>query len=122
MSRESRAAQFGSFAALSGYEEAVNEAGRLTDRKIELDENAKERLDWQIHILQTQMAQNPEVEVVYFVPDQRKEGGRYERLEGVLQKVDLYKKEMVFSGKRIAMEHILQLKSPLFEKTEAEDW
>ena len=42
MSRESRAAQFGSFAALSGYEEAVNEAGRLTDQKIELDENAKE--------------------------------------------------------------------------------
>lgn len=41
MSRESRAAQFGSFAALSGYEEAVNEAGRLTDQKIELDENAK---------------------------------------------------------------------------------
>lgn len=56
MSRESRAAQFGSFAALSGYEEAVNEAGRLTDQKIELDENAKEKLDWQIHILQTQMA------------------------------------------------------------------
>ena len=43
MSRESRAAQFGSFAALSGYEEAVNEAGRLTDQKIELDENAKEK-------------------------------------------------------------------------------
>ena len=122
MSRESRAAQFGSFAALSGYEEAVNEAGRLTDQKIELDENAKEKLDWQIHILQTQMAKNPEVEVVYFVPDPRKEGGRYERLKGVLQKVDLYKKEMFFSGNRIAMEHILELKSPLFEKTETGDW
>ena len=122
MSRESRAAQFGSFAALSGYEEAVNEAGRLTDQKMELDENAKEKLDWQIHILQMQMAKNPEVEVVHFVPDPRKEGGRYERLKGVLQKVDLYKKEMVFSGNRIAMEHILELKSPLFEKTETEDW
>ena len=122
MSRESRAAQFVSFAALSGYEEALNEAGRLTDQNIKLDENAKEKLDWQIQILQTQMAKNPEVEVVHFVPDPRKEGGRYERLKGVLQKVDLYKKEMFFSGNRIAMEHILELKSPLFEKTETGDW
>ena len=44
------------------------------------------------------------------------------RSKGVLQKVDLYKKEMVFPGNRIAMEHILELKSPLFEKTETEDW
>lgn len=122
MSRESRAAQFGSFAALSGYEEAVNEAGRLTDQKIELDENAKGEAGLADPHIADADGENPEVEVVHFVPDPRKEGGRYERLKGVLQKVDLYKKEMVFSGNRIAMEHILELKSPLFEKTETEDW
>ena len=102
----------------------AEELANSAEKRIAEEEkkNAKEKLDWQIHILQTQMAKNPEVEVVHFVPDPRKEGGRYERLKGVLQKVDLYKKEMVFSGNRIAMEHILELKSPLFEKTETEDW
>ncbi|MDD3240360.1 MAG: hypothetical protein PHW47_09835, partial [Lachnospira sp.] len=45
MSREIRAAQFAPFAALTGYEDAVNETARLTDERIELDENRKAELD-----------------------------------------------------------------------------
>ena len=41
MSMLNRAAQFAPFAALSGYEEAINEAGRTTDRRIEPDESEK---------------------------------------------------------------------------------
>ena len=44
-------------------------------------------------------------------------GSRYERLKGVLQKVDLYKKEMVFSGNRIAMEqHFRVTKVPCLKR------
>ena len=45
MSALERAAQFAPFAALSGYGDAVNETARLTDRRLELDEYAKEELN-----------------------------------------------------------------------------
>ena len=45
MSMHARAAQFGSFAALHGHEEAIAETGRLTDQKIELDGDEREKLD-----------------------------------------------------------------------------
>lgn len=37
MPMSDRAAQFSPFAALTGYDAAVKEAARLTDRRIELD-------------------------------------------------------------------------------------
>lgn len=35
MSMENRSAQFAPFSALTGYEDEINETGRLTDEKIE---------------------------------------------------------------------------------------
>ena len=40
-----RAAQFAPFAALTGYDDAVTEKARLTEKKIELDEYEKEELN-----------------------------------------------------------------------------
>ena len=44
MPMSDRAAQFSPFAALTGYEAAVKEASRLTEQRIELDENDDEAL------------------------------------------------------------------------------
>ena len=41
MSAHDRAAQFSPFAALTGFESAIQETGRVTDQKIELDESVK---------------------------------------------------------------------------------
>ena len=41
MSAIDRAAQFSPFAALTGYEETIEETGRLTDRQVELWEDAR---------------------------------------------------------------------------------
>jgi hypothetical protein len=52
MSLRDRAAQFSPFAALSGYDLAIKEAGRLTDHRIVLDEEEKNVLDEKLRIIQ----------------------------------------------------------------------
>ena len=42
MSLEQRSAQFAPFAALTGYEGQVKETARLTNKKIEINEELKE--------------------------------------------------------------------------------
>ena len=51
MSMIDRAAQFSPFAALTGYDAAIKETGRLTDEKIELDEEALSNLNMKFQIL-----------------------------------------------------------------------
>ena len=51
MSMLDRAAQFSPFAALTGYDAAIKETGRLTDDKIDMDEEALNILDLKFHIL-----------------------------------------------------------------------
>ena len=51
MPMSDRAAQFAPFAALTGYDSAIKETGRLTDERIELDVEALTALDmkYQLH-------------------------------------------------------------------------
>ena len=51
MPMSDRAAQFAPFAALTGYDSAIKETGRLTDKKIELDEEALTALDMKYQLL-----------------------------------------------------------------------
>lgn len=91
MPRENRAAQFAPFAALSGYEDAVNETARLTDERIELNEYARDALNDAMRRIQCslQKGEHPSLEVTYFVPDERKAGGRYETVSGMIRKLDV---------------------------------
>ena len=45
MSLSDRAAQFSPFAALTGYDDEVKEAARVTDKKIDLSEEMRRELD-----------------------------------------------------------------------------
>ena len=56
MPMSDRAAQFSPFAALTGYEAAVKEAARLTEQRIELDENEKAILDAKLSLLQKNLS------------------------------------------------------------------
>ena len=78
-----RAAQFSPFAALTGYGDAVKETARLTDAKIELDEDAKEILDEKLKQIREQIEEHPEIEITYFQPDERKKGGSYITITGI---------------------------------------
>lgn len=74
MDRAKRAAQFMPFAALTGYEDSIREAARLTGARIELDEGEKEKLDAKLAFL-LQITGERKIRVTYFEPDPLKEGG-----------------------------------------------
>ena len=88
MPRAERAAQSSSFAALTGYEEIVAESARLTEARAELDRDALEALDGALRALAAEIETRPEAELRYFVPDEKKAGGRYETLRGRVKKID----------------------------------
>ncbi len=77
MSLYARSAQFAPFAALTGYEELVEETARETNKKIEIDDDIRFILDSKLQILMDKIKQKPEVEITYFVPDTKKDGGVY---------------------------------------------
>lgn len=110
MPRRDRAAQFAPFAALTGYEEAVREAARFTEEKMILDEDSKEQLDWKLRRLQEKVKEKPAITVMYFLKDEKKKGGKYVTVTGVLKKIDSYTHQFVLeSGEEIPLEDIVSL-------------
>lgn len=111
MSREERAAQFAPFAALTGHDAALRETRRLTHRKVELSEDEKMVLDERQQELLRLLAQGrPEVEVTYFVPDERKSGGSYQTVRKSLRRIDPVARTMhMTDGQSISMDDILDL-------------
>nr|WP_317361442.1 hypothetical protein [uncultured Blautia sp.] len=110
MPRRDRAAQFAPFAALTGYEEAVREAARFTEEKMILDEDSKEQLDWKLRCLQEKVKEKPTITVTYFLEDEKKKGGKYVTVTGILKKIDGYTHQFVLeSGEEIPVEDIVSL-------------
>lgn len=101
MSSMNRAAQFAPFAALTGYEESIEETARLTDRRIELSEYKIEELNAKLNFIQEHIKERPEVIVTYFQPDERKEGGKYLTVTGNVRWIDEVNGVMVFEGETI---------------------
>lgn len=110
MSMQNRAAQFAPFAALTGYEEAVKETARFTEQKIELDEELNNILDEKLRLIQSQIKNTPEITVIYFVPDDKKRGGKYQKITGKIKKIDDYNKFIIFTdGKYIPIKDIIDI-------------
>lgn len=101
LSIEQRAAQFAPFAALTGYGDAIKETTRLTEDRIELNEEEKESLDKKLQDLKSKISTNPQVTITYFVPDIKKSGGKYITKIGDLKKIDEYKKIVILEDKTI---------------------
>ena len=115
MSREARAAQFSPFAALTGYDAAITEAGRLTDKRVVLTEEAKTVLNEKINILLEYIADTPTVTVTYFVPDKRKAGGEYVSASGRVERIDGYERTLTISeGRVVPVSDIIDIESDIF--------
>ena len=110
-----RAAQFAPFAALSGHSAALAETARLTDQRMELDEDARAALDSKQQLLLERIKERPEITVTWFQPDGKKEGGRYITATGRLKKLDEAAQALVLTdGTSIPLEDVLELQSTCF--------
>jgi hypothetical protein len=69
-----------------GYDAAIKETGRLTVRKVEMDEEALHILNMKFQILVDSMDVRPEVTFTYFEPDKHKAGGAYVEVTGMVKR------------------------------------
>lgn len=113
MPMEDRAAQFLPFAALTGYDAAVSETARLTEERVELDAQEAERLGARLAVLVKRQQEQPELSLLYYVPDARKAGGAYVTISGRIKKItDFPRCIYLTDGSRIPIEDIVAVESP----------
>ena len=118
MPLEERAVQFAPFAALTGYNDAIDEAARQTDRKIGLDEYEIERLNNKLKYL-SEASETDEVVITYYVPDKKKDGGAYVSKSGIVIKVREYERDIVTDdGTKIPIEDIYSISGKMFDDFE----
>ncbi len=97
MSIHDRAAQFSPFAALVGYDAAVEETARLTDSRREMEEDEINELNRQLSELNKRLSERPRIRVTYFIRDRKKEGGRYASKIGNARTIDQAENRIIFT-------------------------
>ena len=110
MSLQDRSAQFAPFAAWVGFDDMVEETARIVDKKIEVNEEQKEKLDLKLKEIKQKINLKPIVTITYFVPDKFKEGGKYVTVTEKIKKIDEYKKQIILENNiQILINEILEI-------------
>ena len=105
-----RAAQFAPFAALTGHDAAVAEAGRQTEKRIELAQDSRDAINRMLQQLK-EMPTQPQITLTYFRPDERKEGGAYLTVRTRLRQMDPVQHILTLdTGEEIPMENLVDLR------------
>ena len=98
MSTYKRAAQFAPFAALTGYEELVEETSRLTSEKLNLSEDEKSVINKKLLYIKEHLKEFPLVSITYFEKDKYKDGGAYITVKDSVKKIDDISKLVILSN------------------------
>lgn len=113
MSIEDRAKIFAPFAALKGYEEAIEAKQRIVVPRIELSEEAKEYLDLQLKKIESLLGNghHPIITIVYFqkAKDIWDESGEYIQFTGMVARFDPSSRILQVVDKRFRLEDIYRI-------------
>ena len=110
MSLRDRAAQFAPFSALTGYDDVVDEVGRATENRRELDEYEIELINGELQYINENIDDMPFITVIYFVHDKKKSGGAYRTVRDRVEGIDEYDKTIILaSGEIVPIEDIFAL-------------
>ncbi len=116
MARIKRAAQFASFDALTGFGAAINEAGRNTEEKKELSEDEIDMINARLAVIQQHIKEQPNIAVTYFIPDDKKAGGRYTTVSGNVKMLDGIERVIIMADRtRIPIEDVRYIEGDLFQ-------
>lgn len=118
MPPHSRAAQFSPFAALAGYEDAVEEAARLTDERQELSEDKQALINKRLLVILKNIHERPGVSITFFAADESKPGGKYVTASGFARHFDEGVGTLILTdGRAIPIADICCIKGDIFEES-----
>ena len=121
MSIESRSAQFAPFSALTGYEDEVKETARFTDRRIEIDEGLKEIINNKLQYALENKDLNPDITFTYFIPDGKKNGGKYIDKTGQIKKIDDIAGYIILKDKeKIKLDDVINVTGEIYKMEDYE--
>lgn len=110
LSMEQRAAQFAPYSALSGYGDEIKETSRITENKIELSDDEKSKINNILQQIIKEISNKPKVTITYFIPDMKKNGGKYNTQVGNIKKVDKFKQIIILEDKtEIPIQDIIEI-------------
>ena len=117
MSNYDRAAQFSPFAALPGHADSIKETARLTDEYSEPSEEMKAIMNEKILFLMEQLENQPEITITFFKPDEKKQGGAYITITGVVKKIKTYERQIqMTTGDLIPIDMIFGIDGKIFSR------
>ena len=114
MSNSDRAAQFAPFAALTGYEELIRETARITEKKIMISSEKKIDISNKLEYISSLKDNDIDINIIYFVKDKTKSGGKYVEETTKRIKIDSYHKTIRFNNSVVKIDDIFDVNSKLF--------
>jgi hypothetical protein len=101
-----RAKQFAPFAALTGYEDVIEDRGRVFDRRRYLSEEEKEKINSVLSALK----KNDMVSMEYFAPESDDDLGFYKELSGKVERIETENLVMRVDGITLDFEDIFRIR------------
>lgn len=115
MSIESRSAQFAPFAALTGHNDAIKETERLTTNRIELSDFDKDLINNKLLLIDKLKSEKPLITFTYFIYDNKKSGGKYIDITGIVKRIDLVNSIIYLTNNvNIPIDEILDINADIF--------
>lgn len=111
MSLMERAVQFSPFAALTGFDDEIDETARYTNEFEVMSDDRLEELNKSFQQLIKMQYERPLVTVIYFKPDSRKSGGTYITYKGNFRFFDEEEEKLRFvDGTDIPVKLVYKIK------------